>query len=70
MGKREMHYFVALSALVAIACAEPVSAQQVKAGVLSVTYQKAWATLSALRSCYHARLGLREQVGVKITTAR
>ena len=30
-----MHYFVALSALVAIAWAEPVNAQQVKAGVLT-----------------------------------
>jgi hypothetical protein len=35
MGGREMHYFVALSALVAIAWAEPVNAQQVKAGVLT-----------------------------------
>ena len=30
-----MHYFVALSALVALAWAEPVNAQQVKAGVLT-----------------------------------
>jgi hypothetical protein len=30
-----MHCFVALSALVAIAWAEPVNAQQVKAGVLT-----------------------------------
>src|ERR1700720_2034113 len=35
MGRREMHYFVALSAFVAIASAEPVNAQQVKAGVLT-----------------------------------
>src|SRR3974390_527924 len=35
MGKGEMHYFVALSTLVAIAWAEPVNAQQVKAGVLT-----------------------------------
>jgi hypothetical protein len=35
MGRREMHCFVALSALVAIAWAEPMNAQQVKAGVLT-----------------------------------
>jgi hypothetical protein len=33
MGRREMHCFVALSALVTIAWAEPVNAQQEKAGV-------------------------------------
>jgi hypothetical protein len=49
---------------------EPVNAQQVRAGVLTCDYQKAWATLSALRNGYHARSRLREQVGVKITTAR
>jgi hypothetical protein len=35
IGRREMHYFVALCALVAIGWAEPVNAQQVKAGVLT-----------------------------------
>src|ERR1700730_5504175 len=35
IGRREMHCFVALSALVAIAWAEPVNAQQVRAGVLT-----------------------------------
>ena len=49
-----MHCFVALSALVTIAWAEPVNAQQVKAGVLTCDVSEGMGYIigsQKLRSC-------------------